>query len=543
MSVDFRQRTPAEYAQMLWRNKWVILLPTIAVALAVGYVVWRLPNTYESRSRLIIRPPQISTNSVPQLNDADLSARITSIGQVAVSRTSLEPLILKYDLYALERSRGVAIETLVERMQTTDIKIEVDRSRNDVENAFAISYRGRDPQAVRGVTQELAGKYVSGQTSDTQNTAVNTRTFFETQVSQLKAELDAIDSRRLQYMMQQSPSLPITTQSLISQLEGLRSQERNLTTEIGRLGDQRTALSNNLSLVEKKRQDDIANVRDQMTDPITTPAYAQFSNRLSSLKSELNNMLTVGRLRPKNPEVTAKKNEIAQVEGEMKAMLATHEAKVETRVKQLQGQTDISGETIKTNLKLIAGEIERQRRSLADTTVAIGQVAARLNQVPATTVQLEAIEREYNTKKVLYDDLLKQKASADLGVNVAVNSQGETIQVIDPANLPITPIAPKRQVLLVMGLVLGMGLGFMLAVAREAPGLLKVNTTTDAEHYTGLPVLISVPTIRTVAEVRNRRIKHLALAAAAVIIAVLSVPALIFALKLTRIFETLSGVS
>jgi len=175
-----------------------------------------LPNIYESRSRLILRPPQISTNSVPQLNDADLSARITSIGQVAVSRTSLEPLILKYDLYALERSRGVAIETLVERMQTTDIKIEVDRSRNDVENAFAISYRGRDPQAVRGVTQELAGKYVSGQTSDTQNTAVNTRTFFETQVSQLKAELDAIDSRRLQYMMQQSPSLPITTQSLIS---------------------------------------------------------------------------------------------------------------------------------------------------------------------------------------------------------------------------------------------------------------------------------------------------------------------------------------
>lgn len=543
MSVDFRQRTPAEYAQMLWRNKWVILLPTIAVALAVGYVVWRLPNIYESRSLLSVRPPQISTNSVPQLNDADLSARITSIGQVAVSRTSLEPLILKYDLYAPERARKVPMETLVERMQTSDIKVEVDRSRNDKENGFVISFRGRDPQAVRGVTQELAGKYVSGQTSDTQNTAVNTRTFFETQLNQLKAELDAIDARRLSYMMAATQSLPSSAQSLISQLEGLRSQERTLTTEIGRLGDQRTALTNNLSLVEKKRQDDIANVRDQMTDPITTPAYAQFSNRLSSLKSELNNMLTVGRLRPKNPEVTAKKNEIAQVEGEMKAMLAAHEASVETRVKQLQGQTDISGETIKNNLKLITGEIERQRRSLAETNAGIAQIGARLNQVPGTTVQLEAIEREYNTKKVLYDDFLKQKANADIEVNVAVNSQGETIQVIDPANLPTAPIAPKRQVLLVMGLGLGLCLGLMLAFAREAPALLKVNTTPDAEHYTGLPVLISVPMIRTAAEARNRRIKHLALAAAGIAIAVLSVPALIFALKLTRIFETISGVS
>ncbi len=528
---------------MLWRNKWVILLPTIAVAVAVGYVVWRLPDIFESRSRLILRPPQISTNSVPQLNDADLSARITSIGQIVVSRTSLEPLILKYNLYALERSRGVAIETLVERMQTSDITIEVDRSRDDVQNGFAISYRGRDPQSVRGVTQELAGKYVSGQTTDTQNTAVNTRTFFETQLNQLKAELDAIDARRLQYMMRSVSSLPDSSQSLISQLEGLRSQERTLTTEIGRLGDQRTALSNNVGLVEKQRQDNIANVRNQMTDPLTTPAYAQFTSRLSSLKSELNNMLTVGRLRPKNPEVTAKKNEIAQVEGEMKAMLATHEASVETRVKQLQGQTDFSGATIQTNLKLINGEIERQRRSLAETTAAIGQVAARLNQVPGTTVQLQAIEREYNTKKVLYDDLLRQKASADLGVNVAVNAQGETIQVIDPANLPAAPIAPKRQVLLALGLGLGLGLGLLFAAAREAPGLLKVNTTPDAEHYTGLPVLISVPMIRTPTEVRNRRIKHLALATAGIVIAVLSVPALIIALRFTRIFETLSGVS
>ncbi len=543
MSVDFRQRTPAEYAQMLWRNKWVILLPTIAVAVAVGYVVMRLPDIYESRSRLILRPPQISTNSVPQLNDADLSARITSIGQIVVSRTSLEPLILKYNLYALERSRGAAIETLVERMQMSDIKIEVDRSRDDVQNGFAISYRGRDPQAVRGVTQELAGKYVSGQTTDTQNTAVNTRTFFETQINQLKAELDAIDARRLSYMMQSVSSLPDSAQSLISQLEGLRSQERTLTTEIGRLGDQRTALSNNVGLVEKQRQDNIANVRSQMTDPLTTPAYAQFTSRLSSLKSERNNMLTVGQMRPKNPEVIAKNSEIAQVEGDMKAMLATHEANVEARVKQLQGQTDFGSEAIKTNLKLINGEIERQRRSLTETTAAIGQVAARLNQVPGTTVQLQAIEREYNTKKVLFDDLLKQKASADLGVNVAVNSQGETIQVIDPANLPTTPIAPKRQVLIAMGLGLGLGLGLLLAFAREAPGLLKVNTTPDAEHYTGLPVLISVPMIRTTTEVRNRRIRHIALAAAGIVIAVISVPALIIALKFTRIFETLSGVS
>ncbi len=38
MSVEFRQRTPGEYARILWNRKWLIVLPTIAVAVAVAWV-------------------------------------------------------------------------------------------------------------------------------------------------------------------------------------------------------------------------------------------------------------------------------------------------------------------------------------------------------------------------------------------------------------------------------------------------------------------------------------------------------------------------
>ncbi|MDT5295789.1 MAG: protein tyrosine kinase modulator [Acidobacteriota bacterium] len=108
MSVDFRQRTPAEMARMIWRRKWLIVLPTLAVAVAVSYVVWRLPNVYESTTLLTVRPASITTSAVSQLSDSDLTLRINNITQEVTSRSTLEPMIERYNLYPAERGRGAS---------------------------------------------------------------------------------------------------------------------------------------------------------------------------------------------------------------------------------------------------------------------------------------------------------------------------------------------------------------------------------------------------------------------------------------------------
>src|SRR5919107_4213477 len=123
MSVDFRQRTPGELARMVWRRKWLIVLPTAAVAVAVAYVVWRLPNVYESTTLLTVRPASIATAGVTQLSDSDLTLRINNIGQEVTSRSSLEPLIERYGLYRRELARGATMDELIERMRSKDIKI------------------------------------------------------------------------------------------------------------------------------------------------------------------------------------------------------------------------------------------------------------------------------------------------------------------------------------------------------------------------------------------------------------------------------------
>ena len=73
------------------------------------------------------------------------------------------------------------------------------------------------------------------------------------------------------------------------------------------------------------------------------------------------------------------------------------------------------------------------------------------------------------------------------------NAQGETIKMQDPANLPKYPVAPKRRLLTALGMALGLAIGLFLAALLEIPRVLKIQNIEDAKHYTGLPILASVP--------------------------------------------------
>jgi hypothetical protein len=161
----------------------------------------------------------------------------------------------------------------------------------------------------------------------------------------------------------------------------------------------------------------------------------------------------------------------------------------------------------------------------------------RINNVPGAEVALGALDREYQTKKAAYDQLLVQAQKIGLGADAASQQQGEGIQVVDPANLPARPVAPKRLILVGAGLGLGLAVGLFLVGLFEAPALLTIQTSEDAAHYTSLPVLLSVPEMLTPREARRRPRRRKMLLGVGVAATVLAIPALVLILQLTQVFE------
>src|SRR5688572_13755738 len=166
MSVEFRQRKPSEYLRIVWERKWLIILPAIAIATAVAWVVYRLPDVYESSTLIVVTPSTLPTSVVPDVNEDTITRQLSSITQVVTSRSSLEPLVIKFELYQTERLRGEPMENIIDNMRR-DIKVEVNTSRNEITNGFNITFRGRNPKTTQAVTAALASKYIDEQTKST----------------------------------------------------------------------------------------------------------------------------------------------------------------------------------------------------------------------------------------------------------------------------------------------------------------------------------------------------------------------------------------
>lgn len=536
MSAEFRQRKPAEYLSLFWRRKWLIILPALALASAIAVVVWRLPNVYESTALLIVQPPTISLQALPQPTDSSaLSSRLDSMTQQVQSRSSLEPMIQKYNLYEKERQSGLPMETLIDLMRR-HITVDIERGGEERQApSFRITYRGREPQSTRAVTAELSAQYVNAQTEESRKTAEQTRKFYESQLAQAQKELDGIDKRRLDLMSHNMERLPSTVQPLIAQLEGLREEQKSRITEIGRLSDNIVAMNRQITDLRTLTGDEEQSRMKQISNPKNSAAYAEMLKQKTRLAAELQIMRTT--LRENNPDVIAKKTELDQVEAQMADMIQDWNTQVAEMSKNSSSRVDMRVSSIEIEKQRTEAELGRQRGMLATADSQIGELEGRINGIPEVQVALESIDQDYKTKKALYDKLLEQKDEADRLAAANSQQQGEKIAVVDAANLPTAPVAPKRLILMGVGLAVGLVFGLFLAAAFEIPRLFTIQTIEDATHYTNLPVLASVPELLTPTEVRRQPQKRIAAVAAGLAATVVAIPVLAIALSLSHVFD------
>lgn len=536
MSVQFRQRTPGEYLQILKRRKWLIILPVIAVATAVGYVVYRLPDVYESSTLIVVKPSTLPQSTIPTQTEDTLTRQLSSISQVVNSRSSLEPLVDKYQLYQRERQRGTTMEEVVDTMRK-DIHVEVNTTRHDITDGFDIRFRYRDPKITQAVTAELASKYVNQQTQNNISTGQAAAGFINGQVKAMKEELDKIDQKRLDFMQANLGILPSEGDSLLRQLQGLRDQQKALIAEVGRLQDRRSTLMTQLGIIQKATQQAIIEGAENLTDPKTTMGWAELVKRKADLQAELRQLQT--QYKDNHPDIIAKKEQIESVQKEMDGQIAEWKERIAEKQKKLSDRPDLQAESMRIDIKNVESEIKRQQGMLDDNEKQIGSLTDRVNKVPGADVALGAIDREYQTKKASYDKLLEEQQKISLGLDAATQQQSEGIEVIDAANFPEKPVAPKRLMLAGIGVVAGLALGLLLTAIFEIPLLLTIQSSEDARHYTGLPVLIAVPELLTPSEARALPRRRRLMLAAGVVATLVSIPLLALALKLTHVFEFL----
>jgi hypothetical protein len=133
----------------------------------------------------------------------------------------------------------------------------------------------------------------------------------------------------------------------------------------------------------------------------------------------------------------------------------------------------------------------------------IRDARTRVAAMPQREQEYASLTRDYENLKSTYQSLLGKQIQAGMAEDLERKQAGATFTVLDPADVPKSPVKPDRLKILLVGLVLGLGAGAGGAYLGETLDQ-SVRTVEQLKQAYGLPVLGAIPDLAE-EEARVRR--------------------------------------
>jgi succinoglycan biosynthesis transport protein ExoP len=395
----------------LRRRRWLALCIFTGTLTAVVSIVWFLPDVYRSTATVLIDRQQIPDELVRSTVTSGLEIRLHTISQEILSRSRLQALIERFDLYP-DLRRGSLMEEVVEGMRD-DIHIELKggapRNERATTVAFTVSYTGRDPKKVALVTNTLASFYIEENLKVRERQAAGTAEFLRVQLDNMKRTLEQQEQGVSRFKERHIGELPQQMEANLATLEQLNSQLRLNS-------DQQIQTSERRAAVQKQLEE-----AESFVNPGGPRAAAV---RLEELRKQLTALRT--RYSEKYPDVARIKAEIAALEEQLQR--AEHPA---------ESAGALAGSPQVVQLRASLDELDARSRSLqaeAKTLhAALVRYQSRVENVPRTEQEYQRLARDYEATKEQYHSLLMRQGEAQLAESMVQRLKGEQFRIIESA--------------------------------------------------------------------------------------------------------------
>jgi polysaccharide chain length determinant protein (PEP-CTERM system associated) len=482
-----------ELAAEAWnRRKWSAVFVfgcvlTLAVSIALA-----LPDLYTATVTVAVEQQLPDPRDMPT---GELETRLHAVSQEILSRSRLLSLIDGYDLYSTMRGRS-SDDALVRRMRR-DITLEPKEVPQPwgrlATVGFALSYRGREPNAVAKVANALAALYVDEEMKLRERQTTGAVSSLRAQLDDARRQLEVQERRVAAFKQMHVGELPEQMEANLSTLERLNAQLGLASSNLARAMERRRALLRELN------------------EPVRTASEVdRTDDRLARMKQELAALQQ--RYTDKYPDVARLKAEITNLEHGGEAGI------IERRAEEAppEGRPSASEESAAAEVREVDAEIDTLRLEEQRLKLAIGEYQRRVENAPRREQEFLAMARDYDATQALYESQLKRYEEADLAGTVGEPSRGEQFRILDPALVPQEPDAPNRMRLLIMGLVLALGAAVGTVVLAEERDT-SFHGVDDLRRFTRVPVLATIPRIASPLDRSKRRWRVLGVAAAAML--------------------------
>jgi uncharacterized protein involved in exopolysaccharide biosynthesis len=160
--------------------------------------------------------------------------------------------------------------------------------------------------------------------------------------------------------------------------------------------------------------------------------------------------------------------------------------------------------TLQTNIEAKDLEIAAYNKEMTRINDQIKMYAGRVETVPAGAREYGDLLREKEIARNKYVGLDQNLQKAQIAQEMEGRKQGETLESLDPASLPITQTDPKRPMIISIGAGIGLLLGVIIAGALEMKDT-SLKNLKDVRAYTQMAILGSIPLLENDFVVRRRK--------------------------------------
>jgi uncharacterized protein involved in exopolysaccharide biosynthesis len=292
--------------------------------------------------------------------------------------------------------------------------------------------------------------------------------------------------------------------------------------QLNRASQDKLLLDSQLTSI--KNQESAASVNLNETIPATTTAPVTVQNqKLMQLSQAISNgRSNLAALREKlgngHPDVAEAEAALKSFEKERDDMERREAAqtvqtpgsttgpKVVTNPLVARQIEDLRASEERTRSQINAKEMEIQElnRSRAELEKIIAAYQKRLEDAPLNEQQYNSLLREANMAKVEYEEMSKRHVASETAQSMEEHKAGENLEVLDTASLPEQASEPNRPAWAFLGTAVGLGVGLMLAAAKEVRNT-SLKNLKDVRAYTNMPVLSSIPLLENALLVRRKR--------------------------------------
>lgn len=344
-------------------------------------------------------------------------------------------------------------------------------------NVIRITYFNENPEVTFNVANIIADVINHRTIKLRKQNISSARQLIEDQLLVYKTKLDTAEKQLRDF--KESHKISSLNQESNELLKQITEAEVLLTSAKA----QKQATEQRLNFIHGKIQSERSDLMPNATE-IIIPRLEKLSNKLVELELQRTDLLMKG-YSSEHPKLIKLAEEIYQTRENLSS--ETQELIQKGKfVDPLSQLKDFLQEAI--TLEASSKAYEAQVRTL---NTILEDYDKKIQILPDLELQLAKLIRDVDTNEKVYTMLLEERERTRI---VEAQNTGN-IRIIDPPDLPISPIRPRKSLNLLIGVLIGFIIGSIMVFVFESLDT-RIKTSDDIKRFSNISVIGNIPKIK-----------------------------------------------